>query len=286
MGCSRVAAARRRNDPRRQPPLGARGSRSVRGGGRGRTTSLLAPMVSLARGHSLREAGVFSFESLSTDFILATLGLAVAAFWHLNPWLIPFARRAAAADPPLAGDPAAAGRGACRPEDGPLQRPATSLCDARRSSERAQRFQRPMALIMADLDLLRDINNTYGHLAGDAVLARRRGGLPRSSCATTTSRPASAARSSRSSCPRRLRSRRSKSRTGSAARSPRASSRSRPRASRSAPPFRWASPPFPRDGQDATELVHQADLAVYRAKLQGRNRVLDASDELAARAAG
>ena len=35
---------------------------------------------------------------------------------------------------------------------------------------RAQRFQRPMALIMADLDLLRDINNTYGHLAGDAVL--------------------------------------------------------------------------------------------------------------------
>ena len=35
---------------------------------------------------------------------------------------------------------------------------------------RAQRFQRPMSLIMADLDLLRDINNTYGHLAGDAVL--------------------------------------------------------------------------------------------------------------------
>ena len=37
---------------------------------------------------------------------------------------------------------------------------------------------------------------------------------------------------------------------------------------------------FPRDGKDTTELVHQADLAVYRAKLQGRNRVLDASDEL------
>jgi putative nucleotidyltransferase with HDIG domain len=36
---------------------------------------------------------------------------------------------------------------------------------------------------------------------------------------------------------------------------------------------------FPKDGVDANELIHQADLAVYRAKLQGRNRVLDASSE-------
>src|SRR5258705_4930938 len=41
---------------------------------------VLAPMVTLALGHSLHEARAFSFDSLSTDFILATLGLAVAAF--------------------------------------------------------------------------------------------------------------------------------------------------------------------------------------------------------------
>lgn len=37
---------------------------------------------------------------------------------------------------------------------------------------RASRFNRPMTLVMADLDLLRNINNTYGHLAGDAVLVK------------------------------------------------------------------------------------------------------------------
>lgn len=35
---------------------------------------------------------------------------------------------------------------------------------------RANRFDRPLSVILGDLDLLRNINNTYGHLAGDDVL--------------------------------------------------------------------------------------------------------------------
>ena len=35
---------------------------------------------------------------------------------------------------------------------------------------RANRLSRPLTLVMADLDLLRDINNTYGHLAGDLAI--------------------------------------------------------------------------------------------------------------------
>ena len=36
--------------------------------------------------------------------------------------------------------------------------------------DRSKRFDRPLSMIMLDLDLLRNINNTYGHLAGDEVL--------------------------------------------------------------------------------------------------------------------
>jgi diguanylate cyclase (GGDEF)-like protein len=35
---------------------------------------------------------------------------------------------------------------------------------------RAVRHERPLTVVMADIDLLRNINNTYGHIAGDAVL--------------------------------------------------------------------------------------------------------------------
>lgn len=35
---------------------------------------------------------------------------------------------------------------------------------------RARRFNRPLTLVMADLDLLRDINNKHGHLAGDVAI--------------------------------------------------------------------------------------------------------------------
>jgi diguanylate cyclase (GGDEF)-like protein/putative nucleotidyltransferase with HDIG domain len=220
---------------------------------------------------------VFSFESLSTDFILATLGLAVAAFWHLNPWLIPFAVapllliHRSLAIPQLQAE--------ARVD------PKTGLWNARHFAVvmqeelgRAQRFQRPMSLIMADLDLLRDINNTYGHLAGDAVLRgisevfrqelrhydvpARFGGEEFSILLPET--PPDQAFEIADRIRRAVAARRYEVDTSSE-------------------PIRatisMGIACFPRDGDDMNELVHQADLAVYRAKLQGRNRVLDASTE-------
>ena len=40
----------------------------------------------------------------------------------------------------------------------------------------------------------------------------------------------------------------------------------------------------PRDGTDTSPLIHRADLAVYRAKIQGRNRVVDGARRAARRA--
>jgi diguanylate cyclase (GGDEF)-like protein/putative nucleotidyltransferase with HDIG domain len=238
---------------------------------------VLAPMMTLARGHSLRESGIFSFESLSTDFILATLGLVFAAFWDLNPWLIPFAVapllliHRSLAIPQLQAE--------ARVD------PKTGLYNARHFAVvmqeelgRAQRFQRPMSLIMADLDLLRDINNTYGHLAGDAVLrgiaevfrqqlrhydVPARFGGEEFSILLPETPPDQAFEIAE------------RIRRAVAAKLFEVETSSEPiRATIS-----MGVAGFPRDGHDMNELVHQADLAVYRAKLQGRNRVLDASDE-------
>src|SRR5207249_2289798 len=52
---------------------------------------LLAVMLRLARGFTLRETGLFDAEYLATDLVLAALGVAVYAFWQTSPWLVPCA---------------------------------------------------------------------------------------------------------------------------------------------------------------------------------------------------
>ncbi len=238
---------------------------------------LMAPMLHLARGHSIRESGLFSFPSLSTDLVLAMLGVAMAAFWRGNPWLIAFAIA------PLL----LIHRSLSVPQLQEEARvdPKTGLFNARHFAvalneelTRAARFERPLSLIMADLDLLRDINNTYGHLAGDAVLQgiaevfrsqlrhydvpARFGGEEFAILLPET--PPDQAFEIAERIRRTVADRAFDVETSS-------------------DPIRATVSigvaGFPRDGSDANELIHQADLAVYRAKLQGRNRVLDASSE-------
>jgi diguanylate cyclase (GGDEF)-like protein/putative nucleotidyltransferase with HDIG domain len=237
--------------------------------------ALIAPMLRLARGRRMREQ--FTFQQISTEFVFAALGVAVTAFWAWNAYLIPFAIapliliHRALSVPQLEAEARVDAK--------------TGLFNARHFATalaeelgRAQRFDRSLSLIMADLDLLRDINNTYGHLAGDAVLKgiaevfhkelrhydvpARFGGeefailLPETTpevaleIAERIRRAVAARRFDVETSDKPIRATISMGVAG-----------------------------YPQDASDANTLIHQADLAVYRAKLQGRNRVLGASAE-------
>ena len=131
--------------------------------------TMLAVMMNLASGYSVKETGLFGIEAFSTDLVLAALGVAVFAFWQSNPWLILFAAAPLVLIHRALSVPALQAEARVDPKTGLFNARhfSTALAD---ELARAQRFDRPLSLIMADLDLLRDINNTYGHLAGDAVL--------------------------------------------------------------------------------------------------------------------
>ncbi len=223
------------------------------------------------------ENGLAFTANLPAELVLAALGVSLAALWHADRWLVPFA-----VAPMLLVH-----RSLHVPR---LQQQArvdakTGLFNARHFAAclndelaRARRFGRPVSLVMADFDLLRDINNAHGHLVGDAVLVgiaevfrsqvrpydvpARFGGeefailLPE----TDRERAFEIAERIRASVARREFA-----------------------AGRTGKPIRatisMGVASFPRDATEAVELVHRADLAVYRAKLQGRNRVLLASDD-------
>jgi diguanylate cyclase (GGDEF)-like protein len=238
--------------------------------------TMLGLALSLARNVPIRTSGVFAPASLFTELVLVLQGYVIAMLWYVNPLLI------IAALMPLG----IMYRALKIPQ---LEQQAqtdakTGLMNARYFNERfaeelgrARRFNRPLAVIMGDLDLLRDINNRYGHLAGDAVLietghiirraireydiAARFGGeefaiiLPEADVAQAqiiAERIRHMVEMSDFVIPTQDQPIRATMSLGVAC--------------------------FPQDATEATDLQHQADVAAYQAKSQGRNRVVMASD--------
>ena len=230
------------------------------------------------RAHAALEERLFTVESLSTDLVLAFLGVALATLWLVEPLADPRRGRAAHPHPPVAERARPRGGGARRLEDGALQRPPLRRGAARGARPRGA--LRPPDV--GDHGRPRSPAGDQQHVRpprGRRRAARHRRDVPRRPARLR--RPLALRR-------RGVRDPAARDDPGGGVRDRRAHppdgrrrppSRSRPRASRSARRSRSASPAIPKDGTDVNELIHQADLAVYRAKLQGRNRALGASSE-------
>jgi diguanylate cyclase (GGDEF)-like protein len=232
-----------------------------------------AMILHLARGHSPRE--ILNTPTLLADAALACLGVALAVFWRVDAYLVPFAiapiflLHASLHLPQLQEEARVDAK--------------TELFNARHFTEalteeltRARRFNRPLSVIVADLDLLRNVNNTYGHLAGDAVLAgvaeiirshirpydvaARFGGEEFAIVLPETS----------------LRE------ADEIAERIREAVANTPIWAESARHYVDATLSlgvacFPAHGREPDDLLHNADVASYRAKVLGRNRVLRAT---------
>lgn len=133
--------------------------------------ALLAEMLWLARGRDFGSSRLFGLESLVTDGVLAATGILVAFGLLREQALVPLAVvplvliHRALVVPSL--------------REQAFRDHKTGLLNARGFEQsaddefvRAKRFGRPLAVLLCDVDDLRVINNTYGHLRGDEVLRR------------------------------------------------------------------------------------------------------------------
>lgn len=130
---------------------------------------LIGIVLWLARGESFSKSGVFEFFTLMLDFTLLCMGGGTALVWMSTPYGIILALLPLYLIYSTLKVPALERKTEIDSKTGLFN--AEYFNRALQSElARAHRFERPLTVVMADLDLLRNINNTYGHLAGDEVL--------------------------------------------------------------------------------------------------------------------
>jgi diguanylate cyclase (GGDEF)-like protein/putative nucleotidyltransferase with HDIG domain len=232
---------------------------------------LIGVVLKLARGQSFKESGVFERLTLAIDFTLFGLGVVGAFIWRVNPFaavlaLVPLYLIYTTLRVPA------------------LQRQTqidakTGLFNSKYFTQaleselaRADRYDRPLTVVMADLDLLRNINNSYGHLAGDACLiavARLLKNLVRDYDIVARFGGEEFAILMSETTAEEAYPRIEEIRAAIEA--------ARIEVSTSTLPLRvtmsFGIASRTSAGQSANSLIHQADLAVYQAKLSGRNRI-------------
>lgn len=128
-------------------------------------------VITWARRVPISKAGTLDWENIATDLALASVGALGALLWMINPWIVPL----------TLGPLFLIYRSLLVPtlQEEARSDPKTELFNMKHFNqvasaevERAARFSRPLSILLADLDLLRDINNKFGHMTGDQMIRR------------------------------------------------------------------------------------------------------------------
>ena len=126
-------------------------------------------VIWLARGENLMRSGVFNMLTLMIDFVSFGMGIGAGLIWLVNPYAVIFILSPLYLIYTTLQVPSLQHQTRLEPKTGLYNTRFFSETLAT-ELERADKFDRPLTVVMADVDLLRNINNNYGHLAGDTVL--------------------------------------------------------------------------------------------------------------------
>ena len=130
---------------------------------------MIGLVVWFARGESFAKSGIFDVLPVMIDYTLLCMGAGTALIWVLNPFAIPLTILPLYLIFTTLKVPALERKTEIDSKTGLYN--AKYFSDMlKKELDRAHSFDRPLTVVLADLDLLRNINNTYGHLAGDEVL--------------------------------------------------------------------------------------------------------------------
>lgn len=234
-------------------------------------------VVWLATGENFKKSGIFEFFPLMLDLALLVFGASLSIVWHYSAFAVLLFSMPLYLVYSTLRVPALERKTEIDPKTGLFNHEYFKKQLANELA-RANRFDRPISVILADLDLLRNINNTYGHLAGDEVLIRiahamkdavrdydvvcRFGGeefailLPETTLAQAFERAESIRRKVEGlefTVPTSIKPIRATLSLGVAHRE--------------------------NFNQSQDEITHNADLALYQSKLSGRNRTFAISNE-------
>ncbi len=126
-------------------------------------------VIWLARGENFKKSGIFEFFPLMLDLTLLYFGASLSIVWNYNGFALGLFLIPLYLIYSTLRVPALERKTEIDSKTGLFNHEYFKK-QMNNELTRSNRFDRPLSVILADLDLLRNINNTYGHLAGDEVL--------------------------------------------------------------------------------------------------------------------